>query len=96
MSEIGIAIYDTRSPRSPSQAASNAQQSTSTVVLEDLAKNVIARHVLIDEWKAETEVTCNAFWHRNRGNKPGRPQFITNQSHGVNSKACDWHKGLRV
>ncbi|KAK3484945.1 uncharacterized protein B0T23DRAFT_400205 [Neurospora hispaniola] len=71
MSEIGLAIYDPRGHPSPSGTTTNT--STSNTILEELAKSTTAIHLLVEEWKHETETTCKAFWHRNRKTKAGTP-----------------------
>lgn len=73
LSEIGVAVYDPRdSPSSPERITSTCT-STSNTILEDLAKSTTAIHLLVEEWKHETETTCKAFWHRDRKKKAGVP-----------------------
>ncbi|KAL0466341.1 hypothetical protein QR685DRAFT_557294 [Neurospora intermedia] len=74
MSEIGVALYDPRITSSPYRTSETTPTtSQSNTHLEDLGRSVIAHHILVDEWKHETEMTCKAFWHKGRKNKSGKP-----------------------
>ncbi|EAA29164.1 hypothetical protein GE21DRAFT_5339 [Neurospora crassa] len=74
MSEIGITIYDPRtSPSTSTLFNTTSTTSQSNKHLEDLGRLTTAHHILIDEWKHETEMTCKAFWHKGRKNKSGKP-----------------------
>ncbi|EGO58678.1 hypothetical protein NEUTE1DRAFT_135779 [Neurospora tetrasperma FGSC 2508] len=77
MSEIGVAIYDLRDSSSSPETTTNTCTSTSNTILEDLAKSTTAIHLLVEEWKHETETTCKAFWHRDRTKKAGVPHTST-------------------
>ncbi|KAK3338871.1 hypothetical protein B0H65DRAFT_551637 [Neurospora tetraspora] len=58
MSEIGIATYDPR-------------QSTS-LDTGNIAKDIAAQHIIVEEWKGITERTCPAFFHRKNTKKPNK------------------------
>ncbi|KAK3399735.1 hypothetical protein B0T20DRAFT_349347 [Sordaria brevicollis] len=68
MSEMGLAIYDTRkSPTAGDTLPNSSTPQSSNQRLETLARSIVAEHVITKEHRNKTELTCNAGFHHKVG-----------------------------
>lgn len=68
MSELGVAVYDTRDRPSTSECPTDGSNSR----LESLAKLIVSEHIITEEFRDKTEETCEAPYHRHAHLDPGR------------------------
>ncbi|KAL0466339.1 hypothetical protein QR685DRAFT_575483 [Neurospora intermedia] len=69
MSELGVAVYDTRNRPSTSDRPYPTDGSNSR--LESLAKLIVSEHIITEEFRDQTEETCEAPYHRRAHVDPG-------------------------
>ncbi|KAK3338869.1 hypothetical protein B0H65DRAFT_551635 [Neurospora tetraspora] len=69
MSELGVAIYDTK--KRPSSNDRPKAGDNSNRRLESLAKFIISEHIITEEFRNKTEETCDAPYHRRADKNPG-------------------------
>ncbi|EGO58677.1 hypothetical protein NEUTE1DRAFT_108276 [Neurospora tetrasperma FGSC 2508] len=71
---------NTRSPRGnhdttiahSHQNQQSLQQRVAVAQIESIAKDITADHIVIDQWKGITEMTCPAFFHPKNTKKPSK------------------------